>query len=411
MHLMSRAKPPCWLYKYFPPDRIEVLKERRIRFTPPGSFNDPFDCRTPFSLGVKIDGSISLSVPIRIGPFETTTQFSSRNEQYLSLSEMLTLSESAPVQRQSEAGRPSSVESHFSVHKGLNATGGFAARHAARSLGILSLSERWDSGLMWSHYAQSYCGLVIGFDATHPFIAGQDSPAMAVSLDVMVEGFSAVATGPSVLPVLYDNDRVPHVPNINATSVITYADCLSKGADWAYEREWRAFRSFEARDAVGFRKRGVFKPYVTGKVDVFGNSIVLYEFPAEAIKEVIVGTFMSYRDRARIVEIMQSDPSLAHVQLSTIHLSVDSYRLERFALTANELGAVRHANDTSGYEEQLRWEFRATFKAIGPDALIRLRDMLRGGALSPPSGVEGQILMDVLEETIDSSPNSKCTKK
>jgi len=31
------------LYKYFPPERKAFLNELLIRFTPPGSFNDPFD--------------------------------------------------------------------------------------------------------------------------------------------------------------------------------------------------------------------------------------------------------------------------------------------------------------------------------------------------------------------------------
>src|SRR2546430_2626354 len=32
------------LYKYFEPNRASFLRDRLIRFTPPGSFNDPFDC-------------------------------------------------------------------------------------------------------------------------------------------------------------------------------------------------------------------------------------------------------------------------------------------------------------------------------------------------------------------------------
>ena len=32
------------LYKYLCPSRRSILQERLIRFTPPGSFNNPFDC-------------------------------------------------------------------------------------------------------------------------------------------------------------------------------------------------------------------------------------------------------------------------------------------------------------------------------------------------------------------------------
>src|SRR6267143_2452548 len=33
------------LYKYLQPDRVDLLKHRRIRFTQPGDFNDPFEFR------------------------------------------------------------------------------------------------------------------------------------------------------------------------------------------------------------------------------------------------------------------------------------------------------------------------------------------------------------------------------
>jgi hypothetical protein len=32
------------LYKYMPPERRQFLEKLLIRFTPPGLFNDPFDC-------------------------------------------------------------------------------------------------------------------------------------------------------------------------------------------------------------------------------------------------------------------------------------------------------------------------------------------------------------------------------
>ena len=32
------------LYKYCPPERSDILKNRQIAFTLPSNFNDPFDC-------------------------------------------------------------------------------------------------------------------------------------------------------------------------------------------------------------------------------------------------------------------------------------------------------------------------------------------------------------------------------
>src|SRR5579859_6408957 len=33
------------LYKYLQPERLNILKDRKIRFTQPGDFNDPFEFR------------------------------------------------------------------------------------------------------------------------------------------------------------------------------------------------------------------------------------------------------------------------------------------------------------------------------------------------------------------------------
>lgn len=40
---MVRDQPPATLYKYFPPERIDVLENRSLRFTRPTEFNDTFD--------------------------------------------------------------------------------------------------------------------------------------------------------------------------------------------------------------------------------------------------------------------------------------------------------------------------------------------------------------------------------
>jgi hypothetical protein len=48
-------EPPEVLYKYLPPDRIDILENMKIRFNPPSEFNDTFDADylVPISQGVK----------------------------------------------------------------------------------------------------------------------------------------------------------------------------------------------------------------------------------------------------------------------------------------------------------------------------------------------------------------------
>jgi hypothetical protein len=43
MITVPKTMPPSTLYKYFPPERIYIISDFHIRFSPPSSFNDVFD--------------------------------------------------------------------------------------------------------------------------------------------------------------------------------------------------------------------------------------------------------------------------------------------------------------------------------------------------------------------------------
>lgn len=49
------------LYKYLHPDRIDVLKNRAIRFSPPNAFNDPFEFK-PVISGIASDEYVNAYV-------------------------------------------------------------------------------------------------------------------------------------------------------------------------------------------------------------------------------------------------------------------------------------------------------------------------------------------------------------
>jgi hypothetical protein len=43
VRVIANVRRIAMLYKYLAPDRIDVFQKRRIRFAPPGAFNDPFE--------------------------------------------------------------------------------------------------------------------------------------------------------------------------------------------------------------------------------------------------------------------------------------------------------------------------------------------------------------------------------
>jgi hypothetical protein len=106
---VSKTALPPILYKYCPPERIDVIYSFRIRFSPPSEFNDIFDTRF-------------------VPPPP---------------SEMATTAESARAKL-------------------------IRARRRNR-FGILCLTEDADNHLMWVNYAQNHTGFVIGFKTSSPF--------------------------------------------------------------------------------------------------------------------------------------------------------------------------------------------------------------------------------------------------
>jgi len=100
---------PTRLYKYVAPERIDVLVNKKVRFTPACLLDDPFE----FSPGMPV----------------------------------------------SEDGEPlGQVEQYVCEHHGPE------LRAKAHYYGVLSLALENDSIPMWTHYASGHQGFVIGFD-------------------------------------------------------------------------------------------------------------------------------------------------------------------------------------------------------------------------------------------------------
>lgn len=105
---LAKSKLPPTLYKYCPPERIDILSDLRIRFSPPSEFNDTFDTQ------------------FRPAPSEKVSQ-----------------SERAKLK--------------------------IARSRRRNQLGILCLTKDPDNHLMWVNYARDHKGFVIGFRTDAPF--------------------------------------------------------------------------------------------------------------------------------------------------------------------------------------------------------------------------------------------------
>ena len=218
-----------------------------IRFTQPGDLNDPFEFRPKIrevasdaAVQSHVDQNFEALVDEELAKYGALTQFlpqtnlkSLLHQQKAMLPALYRLLEPAVIQKLSPM-----------IDNVLNS-----------SVGILCLSEVRDSLLMWGHYTNNHEGFVVGFDSTHSFFSKRRS-------DQDEFGF--------LRAVQY----VPRRPQVTLGDTDSAEWFSTKFEQWSYEKEWRIVRVLsDAQDRI---ERSPFP-------------ICLFEFPPDAVREVIVG--------------------------------------------------------------------------------------------------------------------------
>jgi hypothetical protein len=275
------------LYKYFKPDRLDVLTSGRIRYSQPAAFNDPFEGR-PYYKGFADVSSLEKRYPQRFDRLVI--------EHYQSLSPELR--NSIPQEdfiQMLEHLRPETYEIFRHVSKSfvpkINA---MMHKSFTDGIGVLSLTEVRDNLLMWSHYAESHTGFVVEFDEKHKcFGPKSDNPDEWWRLH----------------KVRYEDER-PHttVIELDFTAIL-----LTKGRAWEYEKEWRVFRPLNKAVAV---------------VEAKPFNIHLFDYPPACIRGVIMGARMPLEERRLFWKAIRQNPAFSHVRLYQANIDERRYSLK-----------------------------------------------------------------------------------
>lgn len=232
------------VYKYLPLERLTYLDDELIRITQPEELNDPFECY-PFPPTIEqICLILEETLAKRIKDIHSS-KFSKNKKIELKLMETRRFkSEITKVKKNVLCN----YRSKFTIDTNQIING---------ILGILSLSRRWNSSLMWAHYTNAHKGFCVGFDARNPFFADYNK------LEDKEKIF---------MPVNYSNERIK-VP-IELGEKIDPNIMLTKSKDWVYEDEERLLLKLALYD-----KKISATPY-----DIF-----LIKLPHLLIKEIIAG--------------------------------------------------------------------------------------------------------------------------
>jgi Protein of unknown function (DUF2971) len=252
---------PTSFYKYVNLDGLRRILAGSVRLTQPSAFNDPFELLPEIVMRT--------DEPER----KINVQFDILGER-----------------RNPPVGEVEIIPDGFGSG---DATSRDIVSQLNAVIGILCLSRKSDSLLMWSHYADQYAGAVVEFDAAHEFFAHP--------IDVEYRA------------------RRPRrrIDDYLAGAPIPVSELCAKSDQWAYEEEVRIVRRLVDCEA-------------TGKVDQRGFPIYTQTLPIEAVKSVMLGERMAVEAQRDIfARVMDTDIVL---DLAAIDLSGYGFRRERIKM-------------------------------------------------------------------------------
>ena len=175
-------------------------------------------------------------------------------------------------------------------------------KHINETYGIFCLSTSRENLIMWSLYAESHKGIVVGFDGNHPFFSNAHDFHPVEYLENRISlssnnGFLRLA-GEALLKSEYKNLHIRLF--------------LRKHPDWSKEEEWRMIRRLdEATD------RSSTEP-----------SVYLFRIPLEAIKIVILGAQISEQNKEHVRRAVSSSGKWSHLRILQARLSSSSFGLD-----------------------------------------------------------------------------------
>lgn len=234
-----------FLYKYLPPERSTYLSDSLLRFSPPSALNDPYECRPGITEELEKSTYKFLEAQLSKPPeYLSTLSRNARRVEKRAFEKNL-------KKKLNDLKRDPDIINNYFYSRAIN--------NLDKNLGILSLSKRWDSGLMWSHYTQSHEGFCVGFKEEHEYFR-KDSAKAKIG-DFIIE------------QVRYSNER-PMVPHQMPTKKEVFEIIFSKSSDWEYEKEVRAI------DMLNNANKTIeMKPY----------NLSLFNVPHEAVGEIVIG--------------------------------------------------------------------------------------------------------------------------
>ena len=307
LHSALLQMAPYRLFKYRTccDDNISAFEKDQLWLATSDKFNDPFDTLIQFDKEELSRALDALSSPDVFAAFKryfaAGGQIPPQVSRVVDCEEIARLRGIAKEEVSSDAAKGLGAQEKISLQLMVALCVNFLPQIVQRFSTVVCLSERIDSILMWSHYADNHKGFALGYDL-RPFLSPNDQ-------------------GIGLFPVVYDEKRYDanefiiwlfcsllQIPAVNPDLMSSIKLLLYKSLDWEYEREWRLIRPNNTDLFKGKAEPIIFKP----------NSIYY-------------GCRISDSDRERLHEIAV-DKGIEEYVMS-VDNAKDSYRVNSVAFT------------------------------------------------------------------------------
>jgi len=270
------------VYKYVHQDRFDILQKNCIRFTQAGALNDPFDT-LPSITEIK-DFVLCMAIEDKRG-----------GRSALPSTEMKILLDENRDAFKDFAKKCQTASSRYYV--------------------FLSLTKQCDNLLMWSHYANSHLGFVLGFDANSPFFA----PGKGKAKD-------------GLRKVEYTESRYQYPPNFDLLTPAKQEEAstgllFTKSNDWAYEKELRI---------LAHPEKATFTKTLAN-----GERCHLFQFPPESLQKIIFGFAMPDCKRQEITDMVKKKYPNAQLFQAKLHDDKFELKISKLSQCREQERAVR----------------------------------------------------------------------
>lgn len=303
------------VYKYLTPERIDVLKNQKIRFTQANLLNDPFES-LPYVAKIMSETDESTFYDDLIRP--VIGQFGNRK-----LS-----AEDIPTEYRSQISDEVLKEiSKYSIEEALGLIPALHPRELSKVLftstgeeldlnlseklknswstiyGILSLATSNSNITMWSHYAQYHAGFVVEFDLDNEMFHKKVSDKDPFRI---LKPVQYSKKRPSLELLKFDLSEEEYI--FELANKILY----TKSLDWSYENEYRIIYDLREHDEKIARKE---------------QDIYLFDFRPSAIKSLFIGVNSSYQFKEDIYAVL-AKKEFSHVKIYQGRLDRKEYLIE-----------------------------------------------------------------------------------